>query len=176
MAYEQLPLLTSALALYRSWSTAVSAYFVSFQPAGLALGCYEAARSYVLAREQFGAPLAANQLVQAKLVHVLFLAQACAAAALRLASLHAEGKLTHGQASLVKAETTRMAREAAGIARDLQGGNGMLTDYLCAKHLADAEAYYTYEGAHDINMLVAARDVLGISALRPNGTHAKSKL
>ena len=154
---------------------ALSRTMVSFQPAGVALGCYEICREYVLQRRQFDAAIGSMQLAQDKLVRILALAQGCALHAWNLARLHEAGDLSHGQASLVKAHNTRASREAVALARELLGANGMLTDWIVAKHFCDAEAFYSYEGTYDINQLVAGRELLKLNAIRPAAT-ARAKL
>jgi acyl-CoA oxidase len=93
---------------------AVSRVMVAWQPVGLALGAYDATARYVGQRRQFGAPLAAFQLVQEKLQRMLATAQAMWLMAWRLTRLAEEGEMTHEQASLVKAWTTARGREVRG--------------------------------------------------------------
>lgn len=146
---------------------AISRVMVAWQPVGLALGVYDMAARYTKQRQQFGAPLAAFQLMQEKLVRMLSTASAMWLMAWRLTKLAEEGKMTHEQASLVKAWTTLKGREVVSLGREILGGNGILSDYLVAKSFCDCEAYYSYEGTYEVNSLVAGRGITGIPAFKP---------
>lgn len=146
---------------------AISRVMVAWQPVGLALGAYDACARYVGQRRQFGAPLAAFQLVQEKLQRMLATSQAMWLMAWRLTRLHEAGGMTHEQASLVKAWTTARGREVVALGRELLGGNGIVADFLVAKAFCDAEAYYSYEGTYEVNALVAGRGITGLAAFRP---------
>ena len=80
--------------------------------------------------------------------------------------LHLQGKATIGQIAMAKAFTTEMLREAARLARESFGGNGIIADYHVMKVLVDAEVLFTYEGTYDINLLVASRELTGIAAFK----------
>lgn len=146
---------------------AISRIMVAWQPVGLAFGAYDAAARYVAQREQFGAPLGSFQLVQEKLQRMLSTSQAMWLMAWRLTKLHEQGKMTHEQASLVKAWNTLRGREVVSLGRELLGGNGILSDFLVAKAFCDLEAYYSYEGTYEVNALVAGRGLTGIAAFKP---------
>jgi glutaryl-CoA dehydrogenase len=88
---------------------------------------------------------------------------------LRLAQLHAEGRVTLAHASLAKLQTAAAARRVCGSARDVLGGNGILLEYHVARHLADVEATYTYEGTDSVQSLIVGREITGISAFAPMG-------
>jgi glutaryl-CoA dehydrogenase len=83
---------------------------------------------------------------------------------LHVSRLRDTGALTPAMASMVKMNNSSMAREVALHARDILGGNGILGENHVMRHLADLEAVYTYEGTHDINMLVVGREITGLSA------------
>lgn len=68
---------------------------------------------------------------------------------------------------MLKAYTTRIGRECASLGREIQGGNGIITDYGVAKHFCDMESTYTYEGTYDINSLIAGRMITGLNAISP---------
>ncbi|PRW59738.1 Acyl-coenzyme A oxidase peroxisomal [Chlorella sorokiniana] len=146
---------------------AISRIMVAWQPVGLALGAYDMCARYLQQRRQFGAPLASFQLMQEKLQRMLANIQAMWLMAYRLSKLYEAGKMTHEQASLVKAWNTLRGREVVSLGRELLGGNGILSDFLVAKAFADMEAYYSYEGTYEVNALVAGRGVTGISAIKP---------
>jgi glutaryl-CoA dehydrogenase len=82
----------------------------------------------------------------------------------RLAKLRDEGKMTDGMAALAKQTCAAKARQVVALARETLGGNGVLLDYHVARHFADMEAVYTYEGTNEINMLVVGREITGIAA------------
>jgi acyl-CoA oxidase len=85
----------------------------------------------------------------------------------RLTRVAEEGKMTHEQASMVKAWNTLRGREVVALGRELLGGNGILADFLVGKAFCDLEAYYSYEGTYEVNALVAARGATGIAAIKP---------
>jgi len=137
---------------------------VAWGALGHATAAYEVALSYAGQREQFGRPLAGFQLVQDKLVRMLAEVTAMQLYCLRLSQLLSGGHLTDTMAALAKLNNTRKAREVILEARELLGGNGILLDYHVARHLADIEALYTYEGTADIQELIVGRKVTGVSA------------
>ncbi|RZC19274.1 Protein trichome birefringence-like 3 isoform C [Glycine soja] len=135
---------------------AVSRVMVAWQPIGISMGIYDMCHRYLMERKQFGAPLAAFQISQQKLVQMLGNIQAMILVGWRLCKLYESGKMTPGQASLGKSWITLRARETAALGRELLGGNGILADFLVAKAFCDLEPIYTYEGTYDINTLVTA--------------------
>ncbi len=86
---------------------------------------------------------------------------------LRLSQLLAGGKMTPGMASLAKMNNARKARQICADARDILGGNGILLDYHVARHHADVEAVYTYEGTDNIQSLILGREITGVQAFTP---------
>ena len=144
-----------------------SRLLVGFQAAGIAFGALDAASRYVLGREQFGAPLAATQLTQEKLARATGDAHAMLLQAWRGALLLEQGRLGAAEASLVKMWVTRQGRQCVALARELVGGNGMLADSHVGMCFADMEAAFTYEGAYDINALIAGRQATGLAAFKP---------
>jgi len=138
---------------------------VAWGALGHAMACYEAALAYTTRREQFGKPLAAFQLVQEKLVRMLAAVTRGQLMCLRVSQLVDAGKLSHAAASLAKFSVARDAREVAQLARDLMGGNGILLENHVARHLADLEAVFTYEGTDHINALVVGREITGLNAI-----------
>ncbi|KAL6909774.1 hypothetical protein ACP4OV_001433 [Aristida adscensionis] len=132
---------------------------------GIAVGVYDS--WYLMERKQFGVPLAAFQLNQEKLVRMLGNIQAMSLLGWRLCNLHDARKMTIGQASLGKAWITKQARETVAIGRELLGGNGIVTDFHVGKAFCDMETVYTYEGSYEVNSLIVAREITGISSIRP---------
>lgn len=138
--------------------------WVGWQAVGAQQALLDIARSYALNRDQFGTPVASFQLVQASLAQIAGNLAVSASFMSELTSLQASGELTMLRASLAKATLTRLARESAASARELLGGNGLLSGHEAAKVAGDIEAIYTYEGSQHINMLIVGRELTGISA------------
>lgn len=153
---------------------AMSRCMVAWQPVGLVTGVYDMVLRYTSQRRQFGAPLASFQLVQERLSRMQATIQAMYLMCHRLSQLYDAGRMSHEQASLVKAWTTARAREVVALGRECLGGNGIVADFLVAKAFVDAEAYYTYEGTYDVNALVAARGQTGYAAFKTAGRANKT--
>jgi glutaryl-CoA dehydrogenase len=131
---------------------------------GAAEFCWHAARQYTLEREQFGRPLAANQLIQLKLAdmqtEITLGLQSC----LRAGRLMDEGRLAPESISLLKRNNCGKALAIARIARDMHGGNGVSDEFHVIRHAMNLEAVNTYEGTHDIHALILGRAQTGIQA------------
>ncbi|KAB2621925.1 acyl-coenzyme A oxidase 4 [Pyrus ussuriensis x Pyrus communis] len=155
---------------------AVSRVMVAWQPIGLSMGVYDMCHRYLKERKQFGAPLAAFQINQEKLVRMLGNVQAMVLIGWRLCKLYEAGKMTPGHASMGKAWITLRARETVALGRELLGGNGILSDFLVAKAFGDLEPIYTFEGTYDINSLVTGREVTGIASFKPPASSQRSRL
>jgi glutaryl-CoA dehydrogenase len=141
-------------------------YGVAWEAVGHAQAAYELALEYTLQREQFGRPIAGFQLVQQKLVYMLGDLTAIQLMAWRLSKLRDEDEtqVTEGMASLAKQYCAAKARQIVALGREVLGGNGILLDRHIARHFADIEAVYTYEGTNEINTLVVGREITGIAA------------
>ena len=137
---------------------------VAWEGLGHATAAYEAAVAYTLQRRQFGRPLAGFQLVQNKLSHMVSDIIGMQFLCLRLAQLQDRGEATLAMAALGKLHTASAARRVLADARDLLGGNGLLLDYHVARHHADMEAVYTYEGTDTVQSLIVGREITGIGA------------
>lgn len=137
---------------------------ISWGALGAAEFCWHAAREYTLARQQFGRPLAATQLVQRKLAdmqtEITLGLQGC----LRLARLMDEGTWAPEMVSLLKRNNCGKALDIARAARDMHGGNGVSDEYHVMRHLMNLEAVNTYEGTHDIHALILGRAQTGLQA------------
>ncbi|XP_011019095.1 PREDICTED: acyl-coenzyme A oxidase 4, peroxisomal-like isoform X2 [Populus euphratica] len=155
---------------------AVSRVMVAWQPIGISMGVYDMCHRYLKERKQFGAPLAAFQINQQKLVRMLGNVQAMVLVGWRLCKLYEKEKMTPGQASLAKAWISLKARETASIGRELLGGNGILADFLVAKALCDLEPIYTYEGTYDINSLITGREITGLASFKPAMLSKRSRM
>ena len=138
--------------------------WVGWQGVGIQLAAFDVARTYALSREQFGRQLARFQLVQEPLARMLGNAHASLGLMVQLARVQEEGRLDMVQAALGKSTTTRLARESVAAGRAMLGGNGITSDYEMAKIFGDAEILFTYEGTYEINSLIVARGVTGVSA------------
>ncbi|GJU78695.1 acyl-coenzyme A oxidase 4, peroxisomal, partial [Tanacetum coccineum] len=112
---------------------AFSRVMVVWQTIGITMGVYDMCHRYLQERKQFGAPLAAFQINQQKLVKMLSNIQAMFLMGWRLCKLYESGKMTSGQASLGKSWVTLRARESVALGRELLGGNGVIADFLVAK-------------------------------------------
>lgn len=137
---------------------------VCWEALGHAVATYEIAREHALRREQFGRPLAHFQLVQAKLARMLADITSMQLMCWRLTRLGEEGKATLPRASAAKLHTAAAARQVVLNARDILGSDGFLLDRHVARHHADVEALYTYEGTQDIQKLILGRHITGHSA------------
>lgn len=137
---------------------------VAWEGVGHAMASYEIALNYAKQRQQFGRPIAAFQMIQEKLVQMLAAVTSMQFFTLRLSQLLDEGRLTDGQASLAKMHNAATARHVVALGREILGGNGILLDYKAARHFADTEATYTYEGTNEVNTLIVGRDITGIQA------------
>jgi glutaryl-CoA dehydrogenase len=139
-------------------------YGVAWEAVGHAVAAYEAALAYARDREQFGTPIASFQLVQSKLAKMLAEVTAMQLLTLRLSQLAAAGQMTDGMSSLAKMHNAAKARQVVADARDILGGNGILLENHVARHHADMEAVYTYEGTDAIQSLIIGRAITGHSA------------
>ena len=137
---------------------------VAWEALGHAVAAYEGAVTYALRREQFGRALARFQLVQDKLAHMLADITAMQTLCVRMSQLQGEGRAQLQHAALAKLATASAARRVCADARDILGGNGILLDHHVARHHADIEAVYTYEGTDSIQSLIVGRAITGLSA------------
>jgi glutaryl-CoA dehydrogenase len=131
---------------------------------GAAIDCYETALAYAKTREQFGKPIASFQLVQEKLVWMVQEITKAQLLAFRLTRMMEAGEVRPAQISLAKRNNVWMALECARKSRDLLGGVGIIDRYPVIRHMLNLESVYTYEGTHDVHMLIIGQDVTGIDA------------
>ena len=139
-------------------------YLVGWEATGCQMGAYEHALKYAQERLQFGKPIGSFQLVQDLLAKMLSNITACQCMVVRAAQLDDQGKLTDQHAALSKAFTTARMRETVSWARELLGGNGIVSDYHVARFFADAEALYSYEGTYQMQHLIVGKAITGFSA------------
>ena len=140
---------------------------VAWEAVGHAAAAYEIALSYAKERIQFGKSLTSFQIIQSKLAAMLANVTSMQLLCLRLGQLQGEGKMTAAMASLAKMNNARLAREVVADAREMLGGNGILLEYHIARHHADIEAVFTYEGTDTIQSLIVGRDITGVQAFSP---------
>lgn len=131
---------------------------------GAANACYHTALEYVLHRQMFDKPLAAYQLIQAKLAHMVQEISKAQLLVWHLSQLKEKGLLKPAQISLAKMNNVKMALEVARAARDMLGANGIIDEYPIIRHLLNLETVNTYEGTEDIHKLIIGREVTGIAA------------
>jgi glutaryl-CoA dehydrogenase len=139
-------------------------YGIAWGALGAAEFCWHAARQYTLDRQQFGRPLAANQLIQKKLAdmqtEITLGLQGC----LRVGRLLDEGRAAPEMISLIKRNSCGKALDVARAARDMHGGNGIHDEYHVIRHMINLETVNTYEGTHDVHALILGRAQTGIQA------------
>jgi glutaryl-CoA dehydrogenase len=139
-------------------------YGIAWGALGAAEDCYERARRYTMERQQFGRPLAANQLVQKKLADMLTEISLGLQGCLRLGRLKDEGYSGIEQTSIMKRNSCGKALDIARMARDMMGGNGISDEFGVARHLVNLEVVNTYEGTHDVHALILGRAITGLAA------------
>ena len=147
-------------------------YTVAWRALGLAMAAFELAREHALEREQFGKPIASFQLVQDKLSRMLAEVTTMQLLCWRASVLASEGRLTDGMASLAKLNNAGKARAVVADARDILGGDGILLEHHVARHFADMEAVFTFEGTDSIQSLIVGREITGIQAISAGGKPA----
>ena len=139
-------------------------YGISWGSMGAAEFCWHSARNYVLEREQFGRPLAANQLIQKKLADMQTDIALGLNGALRVGRLIDEGRMLPDAISMLKRNNCGKALDIARVARDMHGANGVSDEYHVIRHVMNLEAVNTYEGTHDVHALILGRAQTGIQA------------
>jgi len=137
---------------------------VSWSAVGNAVGAYDAAVAYSTTRMQFGKPIGAHQLVQDLLVKSLGNITASLGMVVRVSQMLDAGTQRDEHSALAKTYTTSRMRESVAWCRELFGGNGITLEYDVARHFADAEALYSYEGTQEMNTLIVGRAITGEAA------------
>lgn len=139
-------------------------YGISWGALGAAEFCWHTARQYTLDRQQFGRPLAANQLIQKKLAdmqtEITLALQGC----LRLGRMKDDGTAAVEITSIMKRNSCGKSLDIARMARDMLGGNGISDEFGIARHLVNLEVVNTYEGTHDVHALILGRAQTGLQA------------
>jgi glutaryl-CoA dehydrogenase len=141
-------------------------YGIAWGALGAAEFCWHAARQYVLDRKQFGKPLAANQLIQAKLVNMQTQITLALQGCLRVGHLKDQQEATTAMISLIKRNSSAIALDIAREARDMHGGNGIMEEFQVIRHMLNLETVKTYEGTLDIHTLILGHAQTGIGAFK----------
>jgi glutaryl-CoA dehydrogenase len=133
---------------------------------GAAMDCYDTALRYSKEREQFGKPIGQFQLQQKKLAEMITEITKAQLLAWRLGTLKNEGRATSAQISMAKRNNVDMAIKIAREARQMLGGMGITGEYSIMRHMMNLESVITYEGTHDIHLLITGLDITGLNAFK----------
>ena len=139
-------------------------YGIAWGALGAAMDCYESSRRYAAERIQFGKPIGSFLLVQKKLSEMLTEITKAQLLNWRLGTLMNEGKATTAQISMAKRNNVQFALEIAREARQIHGGMGISGEYPIMRHMMNLESVVTYEGTHDIHLLILGNEITGIPA------------
>lgn len=141
-------------------------YGIAWGAIGAAMDCYDTALRYAKERIQFGKPIAATQLQQKKLAEMITEITKAQLLAFRLGQLKNEGRATTAQISMAKRNNVEMAIKIAREARQVLGGMGITGEYSIMRHMMNLESVITYEGTHDIHLLITGADITGHQAFK----------
>jgi glutaryl-CoA dehydrogenase len=139
-------------------------YGIAWGAIGAAMDCYDTALRYAKERIQFGKPIAAFQLQQKKLAEMITEITKAQLLTWRLGVLREEGRASSAQISMAKRNNVEMALNIAREARQILGAMGITGDYSIMRHMMNLESVITYEGTHDIHLLITGLDITGIAA------------
>lgn len=141
-------------------------YGIAWGAIGAAMDCYDSARRYALERIQFDKPIGSFQLIQKKLAEMLSEITKAQLLNWRLGILMDQGKATTAQISLAKRNSVATALDIAREARQIHGGMGITGEFPMMRHMMNLESVVTYEGTHDIHLLILGHDITGIPAFK----------
>lgn len=141
-------------------------YGIAWGAIGAAMDCYDTALRYAKERVQFDKPIAGTQLQQKKLAEMITEITKAQLLAWRLGTLKNEDKATTAQISMAKRNNVDMALKIAREARQILGGMGITGEYSIMRHMMNLESVITYEGTHDIHLLITGQDITGIPAFK----------
>ena len=139
-------------------------YGIAWGAIGAAMDCYDTALRYSKERIQFDRPIAGFQLQQKKLAEMVTEITKAQFLTFRLGQLKNEEKATTAQISMAKRNNVDMALKIARDARQMLGGMGITGDYPIMRHMMNLESVVTYEGTHDIHLLITGMDITGLPA------------
>lgn len=143
----------------------VGRFAVAWGSLGIAMDCYETALQYSQERIQFGNPIGTKQLVQKKLAEMITEITKAQLLCYQLSLLMDKGEAKYTQISMAKRNSVAMARFVASEARQVLGGMGISSDYPIMRHLMNLETLVTYQGTHEIHLLITGRDITGYDAI-----------
>ncbi len=141
-------------------------YGIAWGAIGAAMDCYDTALKYAKQREQFGKPIAAFQLQQKKLAEMITEITKAQLLVWRLGTLKNDNKATPAQISMAKRNSVEMALHVAREARQILGAMGITGEYPIMRHMMNLESVVTYEGTHDIHLLITGMDITGENAFK----------
>jgi glutaryl-CoA dehydrogenase len=141
-------------------------YGITWGSVGAAMDCYDTALRYSKERQQFDKPIGAFQLQQKKLAEMITEITKAQLLNWRLGVLMNEGKVTAQQVSMAKRNGCEIAANIARNARQMLGGMGITGEYSIMRHMMNLESVITYEGTHDIHLLITGMDVTGFNAFK----------
>ena len=141
-------------------------YGIAWGALGAAMDCYDTALRYSKERVQFGKPIAGFQLQQKKLAEMVTEITKGQLMVWRLGVLMNEGRATPGQVSMAKRNSCEIATQVARDARQMLGGMGITGEYSIMRHMMNLESVITYEGTHDIHLLITGMDITGLNAFK----------
>ncbi len=141
-------------------------YGIAWGALGCAMDCYDTALRYSLERIQFGKPIGAFQLTQKKLAEMVTEITKGQLLVWRLGTLRNEDRVTPAQISMAKRNSVETALNVAREARQMLGGMGITGEFPIMRHMMNLESVVTYEGTHDIHLLITGMDVTGINAFK----------
>tara|TARA_B100000780_G_scaffold100671_1_gene70296 strand:- start:12 stop:1187 length:1176 start_codon:yes stop_codon:yes gene_type:complete len=139
-------------------------YGIAWGAIGVAMDCYDTALRYAKERVQFGMPIAGKQLQQKKLAEMITEITKAQLLAWRLGVLKNQDKATSAQISMAKRNNVEIAANITRQARQMLGGMGITGEYSVMRHMMNLESVLTYEGTHDIHLLITGLDVTGLNA------------
>jgi glutaryl-CoA dehydrogenase len=141
-------------------------YGIAWGAVGAAMDCYDTALRYAGERKQFGKPVSSFQLTQKKLAEMLTEITKAQLLAWRLGKLKNEGKATSAQISMAKRNNVKIALDVARESRQILGAMGITGDFPMMRHMMNLESVITYEGTHDIHLLITGFDITGENAFQ----------
>ena len=139
-------------------------YGIAWGAIGAAIDCYDTALRYAQQRQQFGRPIAGFQLQQKKLAEMITEISKAQLMVWRLATLKNENRASPAQISMAKRNSVEMAMAVAREARQILGAMGITGEYSVMRHIMNLESVVTYEGTHDIHLLITGQDITGLNA------------
>ncbi|GAB1419404.1 acyl-CoA dehydrogenase family protein [Bacteroidales bacterium] len=141
-------------------------YGIAWGVIGAAMDCYDSALRYSLERHQFGRPIGSFQLQQKKLAEALTEITKAQLLAWRLGVLRNEGRATPAQISMAKRNNVEMALHIAREMRQVLGAMGITNDFPMMRHMMNLESVITYEGTHDVHLLITGHEITGLPAYK----------